>query len=285
MVQRLFIRLFSTVFVFAALTLPAPAQYAGGDYVRLTPDQADRVFEDFRQSGLGGDACFDFTITHRLQKSDVETQYLGTLWLSRKGSGQIVRVEINKAGDKPESARRFILPGGAMPVLWVLDDKGKPVESTEQTLKPLFPGLIFSPFELQTPFTHWPRKYEQTTRFRGRPTHVFAMTPPAEFKAEHPEIGFVKLSFDRAYNALIQAIIFDKDAKPLRRLDAERFAKVQEQYVPEEIRLRDERTRDKDILRFTHAALRLKLPAAVFDPATLVAPAERPLPEKFSPTE
>ena len=126
------------------------------------------------------------------------------------------------------------------------------------------------------------RSYLRTIRYKGRPTHLYRMTPPADFKKANPDISHVQLGFDRTYNALMQAVIFDAKEKPLRYLEAESFAKVQEQYIPEEIRLRDAVTRDRDLFRVTAAALNLRFDRAIFTPEGLRQPAPLPAENLFT---
>ncbi|MDR2845608.1 MAG: outer membrane lipoprotein-sorting protein, partial [Puniceicoccales bacterium] len=182
---------------------------------------------------------------------------------------------------------RLILQSGPAPAIWVLDASGKPVRATGGETQPLFPELIFTPFELQTPFNFWPdARYVETRRVRGRPTHLFQLTPPEDFKRAHPEVGFIKIGIDKAYRAPLQTIIYDAKGKESRKLEAESFARVQQRYyIPEEIRLLDLVSRDKDIFRVKAAALNLRFERNIFDPATLDKAAAQPEEARFEKVE
>jgi hypothetical protein len=268
--------------------LASHAQFGGGSigdtaYRRITPEDATKLLQDFRRYRLPDDFCFEFVITHKPRRGDDETKYNGTLWGTWNEKGPLIRVELKKSDEPLSSTRRFILQSGPAPDLWGIGTDGKPTRSADDTLKPLFDGLIFTPFELQTPFTYWDKyQYVGTKGFKNRATHIFDMTPPDSFKARHPEFGYVRLSFDREYNALMQAVIYDSAKKPQRQLEAVSFNKVQGQYIPGEVSLRDETNRDKDTMSITAAVLKINLPKSVFDPATLAHPAPKPQAESFT---
>ncbi len=275
------VRFLCTVFALLTLTASAPAQV--DDFVRLSQEKAAENLQAFRNYRLSGDFCFQFVIIHQQRRGDEETRFNGKMWGTWGKGGPLFRVEIQQDGKPTSPIHRFLLQSGPQPELWIVDAQGNPVRSKSAAQTPLFPGLIFTPFELQTPFSYWPEaRYLRTVRFKGRPTHLYRMTPPADFQKANPGISYVQLGFDRTYNALMQAVIFDAKEKPLRYLEAESFAKVQEQYIPEEIRLRDAVTRDRDLFRVTAAALNLRLDRAIFTPEALHQPAPLPAAEFFT---
>jgi len=256
-----------------------------------SPEVAAKFLEDFRNYRIG-QFCFKFTIKHVPRRGDETVNYDGVLWTAWAGDGPVFRIELTppkgakNAAGTAVAIGRFILKSGPNPRLWAADASGKPVALASGANKPFFPGLIFTPFELQTPFTYWSgAEYIRTDRFRGRPTHFFKMTPPAAFRAANPKIGHVQLGFDRQFNALMQAVVFDPNGNELRKFEAESFAKVQNVYVPEEFRVLDLVSRDKDIFRVTEAAVHIRHPDGIFNPETLGAPAPLPLPEKFGKVE
>jgi hypothetical protein len=61
----------------------------------------------------------------------------------------------------------------------------------------------------------------------------------------------------------------------------EEFSKVDEQWILGACSVRDEASRDIDLLRVTEAAVRRRFDAVTFDPATLDRPA--PLPADLKP--
>ncbi|MDR2862669.1 MAG: hypothetical protein LBV54_02145 [Puniceicoccales bacterium] len=254
----------------------------GGDmsYRRLQRDEAAKLLADFRNYRLPGDICLSFTITHVPRNSDKETKYHGTLWGSWQNQGPVFRVELTSA-DANTPAGAFILQSGPDAALW-RQNGSKSERADANATQPICPGLIFTPFELQRPFSYWPDShYVDVRRILGRPSHVFQMNAPEAFKKAHPEIGHVRLAFDRAYNlALTQAVICGTDGRETRKLEVSDIARVrtspQDIYLPKELRLFDIASRDKDILSFTHVAYPLQLDRALFDPATVATPATPP---------
>ncbi|MDR1817451.1 MAG: hypothetical protein LBR07_04615 [Puniceicoccales bacterium] len=295
--------LFSVIAAAAAMFAPAVADAQssrGGirSFGHESPESAAKILSDFRNYRIG-DYCFEFVIKHVPRRSDDTKTYHGTIWTTWGGDGPLFRVELQDAapaagaaaggtGDAKTAAAavRFILKSGPSSALWTLGADGRPALVTGNVNKPFFPGLIITPLELQTPFSYWAdSRYIKTDRFRGRPTHFFEMRPPADFLRANPQIGSVRLGFDRAYNALMQAVVLNPAGDETRKLEAESFTKVRDVYIPEELRVLDLVKRDKDIMRVTAAAVRLRNPREVFDPATLDRPARKPLPEFFVKVE
>lgn len=253
---------------FAAACLAPAAADAQTDFRRISESEAAGVLAGFRAYRMDGDFCMKFSIAHRLRKSDEAEYCAGTLFGTWDEAGPILRLEIAPVS-APQKRKIFLLRGGKSPELWTLDADGKPTRVDGNATEPFFENLIFTPFELQTPFVYWENAvYERTKRFRGRPVHFFKMLPPDDFRAAHPEIAFVRIGFDRVYNALMCAEIYGNDGKTLKTFSLSGVQKVQEQYTIRELELRDERSRDKDEFRVYAAALGLNLPRSMFAPET-----------------
>lgn len=268
-------------FALALFLVPASLS-AQSDFRRLSAPEAAKVLSDFRAYRMAGDFCMKFRITHYLRRSDETESCSGTLYGTWDENGPLLRVELASDGD-PARRKAFLLRGGNAPELWTLDGENRPARVDGASTTPFFENLIFTPFDLQTPFIYWQdAKYERTKRFRGRPVHFFKMTPPADFLARHPEIGFVRIGFDRVYNALVSAEVFGADGKLRKTFSLSRVQKVQEQYTFRELELRDDETRDKDEFVVLAAALNLRLPREAFAPENLAAPAPIVPAEKFS---
>lgn len=246
---------------------------AGGEFRTLNKADSAKVLADFRNYRVKGDQRLRFTITHAERGADDDTRYTGEMCATWGAAGMVTRLDIRPEG-KPDSAlRRFLIVNGASPAVYALDDDGKPRRADADALKPLLPGLVFTPYDLQMPFIHWSDyKYRETERFRTRPTDYFVMKPGAEFKKAHPEILAVNLGFDRAYKALMRAETLDTNGDTLRDLRAESFGKIKGQWIIREMKLRDAKTRASDTLTIVSAATGLDLPASVFDPEQLAAP-------------
>ena len=269
-----------TLFLFAVVPVTIFAQ---SDFRRLEPSEAAAVLEEFRAFRMNGDACMKFTITHKPRKSDEEKYFVGTLYATWEEASPVLRIEIRALSDSTAPAKKFLLRGGKSPELWTLDEKDRPVRLDELSTRPFFEDLIFTPFDLQTPFVYWPdAEYERTKRFRGRPVHFFKMTPPEDFRTAHPDVSRVRIGFDRVYNALVSAEVFDADGKARKSFSLSGVQKVQEQYTIRELELRDEITRDKDEFIVRAAAMNLRLPRAAFTPEGLAAPAPAVPPARFT---
>lgn len=262
-------------FLFLLLAFVPAALFAQSDFRRLSDAEAASVLDGFRAYRMAGDFCLKFNITHYLRKSD-ETEFCtGTLYGTWDAAGPVLRIEIARAG-APAAKKSFLLRGGREPELWTLDDEKKPVRIDGNATAPFFDGLIFTPFDLQAPFVYWENAaYEKTRRFRGRPVHFFKMTPPESFRAETPEIGFVRIGLDRVYNALVSAEIYGNDGKLKKTFSLSRVQKVQGQYTIRSLELRDDATRDKDEFSVFAAAMNLRFSRAAFSPDALAEPPPR----------
>jgi hypothetical protein len=86
----------------------------------------------------------------------------------------------------------------------------------------------------------------------------------------------VTFAIDRVYGVLVQAICHDARGEPTRQMQVEEFSKVGEQWMLAECSVRDEASRDTDLLRITEAALDAKFAPETFEPATLTRPAAQP---------
>jgi hypothetical protein len=136
---------------------------------------------------------------------------------------------------------------------------------------------LLLPSDLALPYTHWEdTRYVKTERSRGRPVHFFLAANPA--KTAPASVSF---ALDRTYGALVQATSLDATGVARRTLQVEEFSQVDDQWILGACSVRDEATRDVDLLKVTEAAVRRRFEPATFDPATLAQPA--PLPTGFKP--
>ena len=256
------------VALFVAVSLGAQSRFDDDGFPQLSAESAAQVLRQFRQSGLIGDVCFRFEIVHQPRRGESSAPLRGLVWAaSNMHAGTLLRVELDDPQGGPGVSFISIKKEqGARSSLWVSRQGSAAVETVADGQgEPLAPGLLITPFDLQLPFTHWTQtRYAGTERSRGRPVHFFEATNP---QAGQP--AQVRFAVDRAYGALVQAVSLDAQSEKIRLLQVEEFSKVDEQWVLGECSIRDERSRDVDRLRFTAAALGLKLPASTFDPATL----------------
>jgi hypothetical protein len=127
------------------------------------------------------------------------------------------------------------------------------------------------------PFLYWSDfVYEGLARMVGRPAHKFLLYPPADFAAQYPTLTGVRVYLDTQYVAMVQAELIGTGGRPLKVVSLLDLKKVGDQWLVKAIDLRDETTRDKTRFVVMTAALNLKLPPEVFDPAQLAAPLASP---------
>jgi len=255
--------------LFALGALAQPNTNSG--FRKLTEEESTQFLAGFRNSRLSGDLCLRFEITHKPRRGEASAPVPGTLWASSAAGGQLLRGELRDAQGLPSLA--FISVKSAKERRVWVSVKGAPAKELDDRspLVPLADGLLISPFDLQTPFTHWPKANYVTTERRRRPVNVYEA---ANLAGGEP--AKVTFAIDRVYGILIQAICVDAQGEQTRLMQVEEFSKVGEQWMLAECSVRDEASRDTDLLRITEAALDAKLAPETFEPATLTRPAAQP---------
>lgn len=273
--------LLSLTFRWAALTLALSLSAQSGlddeRYARLTPAEMPAVLAQFRASRLPSDACLKVTITHKPRRGEDSAPLSGLLWIGWSEGGPRVRFEARDAQGKAVFA--FLAKKNAEhSELWV-SENGAPAKplATQGLGTPIAPGLLLTPFDLHLPFTHWPQtEYRSTERVIGRPAHLYvAKNPQATAPAQ------VTFAIDRAYGALLSSTSADASGKAIRTMRVEEFGKAGEQWLFAALSVRDEASRDVDLLQVTHAAFGLRLDDAFFAPATLSQAAATPKDDQF----
>lgn len=240
------------------------------------PDEAEaaRLIEEVRQAGLAGQYFLEFEL-RALPLRGEEKVFKGALWGGRNAQGVVMRVEL---ADGSGTTHRLLLQNGPKAVVtrW-LNGRAAPLEPA-QWLAPIIPGVEVSAFDLQMPYLYWPNPFvEKITRSAlGRPANVFIFKAPPDFVAQHPDVGSVRATLDTQFNAIVQTELLGRDAKAVKSFSLLSVKRVGEQAVPKQVDYRNEKTRDKTRLQITGAALKLNLPAAAFDAATLGQSAARP---------
>ena len=238
---------------------------------KLTGEESSQFLAGFRNSRLNADLCLRFEITHKPRRGEASAPVPGTLWASSAAGGQLLRGELKDAQGRPSLA--FIsFKSATERRVWV-SVKGAPAKELDDRspLVPLADGLLISPFDLQMPFTHWPKATYVTTERRRRPVNVYET---ANLAGGEP--AKVTFAIDRVYGVLVQAICLDARGEPTRLMQVEEFSKVGEQWMLAECSVRDEASRDTDLLRITEAALDAKHAPETFEPATLSRAAAQP---------
>lgn len=238
---------------------------------QLTPEQGLAFLSGFRNARLTGDLCLRFEIIHKPRQGESLPAVQGTLWAASRGDAQLLRGEIKDAHGKPSFAF-LTVKSAQISRVWI-SRQGSPARELDgkNPLIPLADGLLLSPFDLQLPFTHWPATGYLGTEKRRRPVHVFDALN--QVGAEPAKVNF---AVDHVYGVLVQAVCVDAKETKTRTLQVEEFAKVDDQWMLAACSVRDEKTRDADLLRITEAALGEQFAPATFEPATLGQPAAQP---------
>ena len=253
--------------IVALLLLPlitrAASPGAAGNLPSLGKDEATQVLSDFRNSGLPCDLVMRFELRHLPREGAASEAQTGAIWMSWRHGQPAVRVEIG-------ASRFLLLRKDGQSTLFKSTGGPAVTVTASEALKPLLPGHVFAPFDLQAPFTHWSdTAYERTERRRGRPLNLFLAKAPA---GTQPVA--VRFGLDRAYLALIEATSLDASGKALRLMLIEDFAQVDKSvWILGKASVRDELTRDRDTLEVREACIDAHLPASLFTPESLAAPA------------
>lgn len=102
------------------------------------------------------------------------------------------------------------------------------------------------------------------------------MYPPAEIIAKRPQLTGVRVYLDTQFNALVQAEQIGAENALLKSITILDLKKVDDQWIPKSIDVRDEETRNKTRFAVTGVALGLDLLPMLFEPASLGEPVQPP---------
>ena len=148
------------------------------------------------------------------------------------------------------------------------------------------PGVEITPFDLQMPFLFWTdARMEGVTRISSRPAHLFLFRPPAGFVGPGPDFQGVRAYLDTQYNAPVQIELVDRNGGPLKTLSLVDLKKFGDRWLPKDLDVRNDATRDKTRLSVTAAAVDLPFNPAIFLPAALTGPVAPPSPDHLFRTE
>lgn len=247
------------------------------DTLGENPNQEDgwEVLRKFRSLGISGDYSFRFQL-QIMPRREKTRKVAGVLYGTMNDLGPLTRVDVvveeasvdSQAKFVPEKTVRLLLQNGVLSNAFMQVDGengGVPrVVETNDYFHPIAESN-FTVFDLLMPYTYWQRfRYEGRTTFRGRPTHVFWMYPPAEDAYLQKVVSGVRIYLDEEFYALMQAEIFDADKKPSKTVTVVDFKKVDEEWILNQVDVRDEQTRDKTRFKVLDARMHIDVPASVF---------------------
>ena len=227
--------------------------------IDLSPDAASERWGQFASSRLGGDYAMAFDLTHRPLRGE-DVKYKGYMLGAEFGGAVYTRIYVAPLA-AIENGETFILknsPSGS--AVWKFEN-GKFVELKKQDWqKPLIKGLLYSPFDLLMPYKHWQAKYAGAGRV-GQAVHNFDLENSAFARQK------VRVSLTRDFNAPAQIQIFENSVlKKTARLGS--VKKVDGLWIMREASVKDNSTRNNDVLRFTHAKFKIALPKEIFAPTS-----------------
>lgn len=276
------------VFVLGALLrgtgsgAPAPAPPELAQIGKPTAAEAAKLIEQFRNAGLPGDYFLEFELRGLPRRGEGVT-LKGRWWGSRNEQGALSRVELT---DGAGVSHRLLLQNGERATVWRwINGRVVPAGGAD-LMAPLVPGVEISAFDLQMPFLYWPgATVEKITRAFGRPAHEFLFPAPAAFAAQNTGgLSAMRAYFDTQFNAPVRTEVI-ANGTVTKTLELLSLKTVEKQTLPKAVDYRNEMTRDKTRLQITGAALNLRWPAALFEPAALAQPATFPAADRLTRIE
>jgi hypothetical protein len=241
------------------------------------PDKptAAAILEQFRQMVWSEPIYAEFDLRQMPRRGD-ETVYHGRFWGGRNEQGPVTRLELDVG--KGGFTHRFMIQGGRDGSLWTSDGGAPGVANPGAVLSPLAPGLEMTPLDvLPMPYLYWlDANLVGITRIRGRTSYAFDFTPSADFLADHPGVRSVRAYLDTQYDALVQSETSGRDGRIFKTISLLELKKVGDRWIPKDMDVRNEATRDKTRLTLTAVAIGASQDPRVFDPAGLGATVSPP---------
>ena len=254
-------------------------------YVQIgEPNQAEgrRILDDFRMRGIEGDYYWEFSLRVKPRRGE-ESFIAGRMWGSRNEKGPITRIVLWPG--VAASERRLLIQNGPNNATWSWQaDKsaaGVTVMDSSAWFEPLG-GTELTAFDLQMPFIYWNDVvFEGVTNRNNRPAYVFLFYPPAGVAAQRPALAGVRIYLDTAYRAILQFEQIGDAGRVLKTLKLVSLKKVDDDMIVKSVDLRNEETGNKTEFIVNGAAMRLSLPATLFEPGSLGEAVRPPAADKI----
>ena len=250
----------------AGACLSLPGVRAGAE--APSREEAAAILAQFRRSVWQEPTYGEFEL-RQMPRHGEERTYSGRFWGSRNEQGPVTRFEIDIKA--PGASRHLLIQGGPESQIWTADGPGAGRPDPASMLAPVVPGIEITPFDLlPMPYLYWlDSELVGVQRIRGRQAYVYVMTPPADFPAGSPAIKAVRAYLDAQYNALEQSEVLRADGGVAKTLSLLELRKVGQRWIPKDMDVRTEATRDKTRLSLTAIGVGVALDPAVFDPTLL----------------
>lgn len=235
---------------------------------------ASSFLDRFRQSLWAEPTYLEFDLRQMPRRGD-EHVFHGRLWGAHDALGSITRIEVDVG--KGGFTHRVLVRSGPEPAIWVSEGQVAGIRSDGAALAPLAPGLEMTPFDVQMPYLYWlDVDIAGVARIRGRPAFNYVFTPPGDFSAAFPGIRSVRVYLDTQYDALVQSEVAGPGGNVAKTLSLLELRKVGDRWIPKDVDVRNEATRDKTRLSVTAVAVGIPIDPAAFDPPQLGAPLAEP---------
>jgi hypothetical protein len=253
-----------------AFPLLAGACLISRSFAATLPDKAAAgvILEHFRQTIWAEPVYAEFDLRQLPRRGD-EKDFHGRFWGSRNAEGPVTRIELDVG--RGGFTRHILVQGGPDGGIWTSEGPGPGRQDPAALLSPLVPGVEMTPFDLlPTPYLYW-LDYDLSAveRIRGRPAYVFTFTPPGDFSERFPDLKAVRAYLDTQYDALVQSEAFGPSQKIAKTLSLLELRKVGDRWIPKDVDVRNEASRDKTRLSLTAVSVGLIPDPAAFDPAQL----------------
>jgi hypothetical protein len=231
--------------------------------------------EQFRESIWAESVYAEFDL-REMPRRGPEHLFHGRFWGSRNATGPVTRFEVDVG--KGGFTRRLLVQGGAGGGVWTSDGPGPAVPADSQILTPIVAGTEVTPLDvLPMPYLYWlDREFVGSERVRGRPANVYRFTPPGDFRSRTPGVSSVKAYLDTQYDALVQSETVGADGHVAKTLSLLELRKAGDRWLPKDVDIRNEATRDKTRISLTGVAVGIAIDPSSLEPAGLASPLAPP---------
>ena len=233
------------------------------------------LLDRFRQSIWVEPLYAEFDLREMPRRGD-ERVFHGRFWGGRNNRGPATRIEISVG--TAAFTHRFLVQGGPDGGIWTSDAGAPGALNPEAALRPLVAGVEMAPFDiLPMPYLYWlDAELIGVERIRGRPSNIYVFTPSADFAAQNPSVRSVRAYLDTQYDALVQSEVTGPEGHISKTLSLLELRKVGDRWIPKDVDVRNEASRDKTRLSLTAVAVGIPLAQSAFDPTQLGAPLAPP---------
>jgi hypothetical protein len=236
---------------------------------------AGLLLDHFRQSIWAEPIYAEFNL-RAMPRRGAERVFRGRFWGARNERGPVTRLELDIG--KGGFTHRFLVQGGPDGGMWTSDGGAPGAANADAALAPLVPGVEMAPFDiLPMPYLYWlDADLVSIERIRGRPSYCYVFTPSVDFSARNPSLKSVRAYLDTQYDALVQSENTGRDGNVSKTLSLLELRKVGDRWIPKDVDVRNEATRDKTRLSLTAVAVGVAAAPSAFDPNQLGAPLAPP---------